>query len=744
MASVDDVDTLQAVGKFLQRQAITPKADNQANTADEIQAVLETVAMAFLLYPQAALTLIINAKNSLQQVVQADLSVIEFLLLALADVDNRDIPIKDSSDLVEAQTALVELDRLGRVDSELRAFGRYQAAVNRFLDDQLGPTLKRNGTGTFERTGEEARQDIFSILSQFTAAHTVMANLLTALAGSIDDFRSVNLTNLVSSTTIARVRSSLSRVKARIEAGTISKTTAAIELLSGAASLTSISNTGDLFDPVVQTGIAPPNTSIVMQPEDVKATVLSTEGPWSLGVGPWVFEGTMDPLGADPQDFAFEIPGPGAGGLAYVSSEDLTATFNVPVSGVLYLFLEGAASPEFEIALTSGGAVPIATLILDIDTALGADGSCIQNPSTLGFLIHGSSTAITSITVRAASTGSTGTYNLGTSQHALLGFVAYQSSLAIGTVTAESLDAAIHNQLPSGVVTVENARVRITSDLDDSAYSSILFSTASFSAVQESFGFSGTTESQPSYLELIDGEDVQIPDDIGVYIGSIVTTVEDPEIIGSEIRTLNNEAITDIQDTRIYFDASVPLPRRNTSLGIEIYPPIVSEAQRLVRDLATYVGTFDEDAARVQRILSSIVSKPTRAQIGDATRVIEEVQTRLEALQAFLGGIEVRTDRSQFATTAAQILSALEERGLDRAQELLSSGQFSMFFSLTSANSSKSNRLLTAMETVARQDLPVSTSEVDIDDDQRPRGTNPDSSVLAGVELEGAGSLAGS
>jgi hypothetical protein len=88
------------------------------------------------------------------------------------------------------------------------------------------------------------------------------------------------------------------------------------------------------------------------------------------------------------------------------------------------------------------------------------------------------------------------------------------------------------------------------------------------------------------------------------------------------------------------------------------------------------------------------------------------------------------------------VLSALEERGLDRAQELLSSGQFSSFFSLDSSNASKSNRLLTAMETVANQDLPVSTKEADIDDDQNPRGTNPDSTLLPGAELQNTGTLA--
>lgn len=735
MASVDDIDTKQAVGKFLQRQSVTPPADNTANTADEIQAVLETVATTFLLYPQSALTIILNAKNSLQQVVQADLSVIEFMLLTLRDVNNRDIPITDSSDLIEAQTALVELDRLGRVDPTLQAFDRYQLAINRFLDEQLAATLKRNGTGTFERTGDEAKQDLFNILPQFFGTHGVVISLLKALESSVDDFRSVNLTGIISALTISRVRSSLNRVKSRVDAGTISKTTAAIELLSGASSLTSISDTGDLFDPSIQTGDLPTNTLVVPQPEIIQATVISTAGPWALGSSPWDFIGTMDPLGDSPKSFNFPIPGPGASNRAYVSSEGLASTLNIPVASRLYLGLQGTPLTELEILLTAGPTVSIATLVSDINTALGANGSCIKNPNTNGFLIFGA-VGITSITIRETATGFSGSFTSDLSVHALLGFTAGQSSLPIGQFTSETLAAAIHNQLPSGTVFIEANKVRITSTLSDSVLSSIFFNGG---GINTAFGFAGTTESIPTFFELIDGSTIVSPEDVGVYIGSVATFAEDPQISGSAIRTVNNEPITDIQGTRIFLDPAIQIPRRATILTIT--STIVATIQQMIQGLAIYVTSFDSDVVTVQRALSPIVSKPTKPQINDANRVLNEISTRLQALLDFLGGLVVRADRSQFSAIATQVLSSLEERGLDRAQELLSSGQFSLFFSLDSSNASKSNRLLTAMETVARQDLPVSTLEVDIDDDQTPRGTNPDSAVLAGSELEGAGSL---
>lgn len=740
MVTTINIDIKNSVGKFLKRQSITPTADNTANTADEIKAVLETVATAFLLYPQAALTIILNAKNSLQQIVQADLAVLEFMLSAINDLNNVDVPINDSSDLIEAQTALIELDRLGRVNSSIQAFVHYQTAINRFLDKQLAPTIKRNGTKTFERTGAEANQDLFNILSQFVATHQVMISLLKSLHNSVEDFRSVNLTNIVSSTTISRVRSSLTKIKTRIDSNSISKTTTAIELLSGAASLASISNTTDIFNPVIQTGILPNDTSLVVLAEDVKATVVSTAGPWTIGSSTWRFIGTIDPLSSSPKPFNFQIPGPGASARAYISSESLTPVLSIPTTSKLYLNFNGVSSIEFEIPLTTGGSVAITTLVSDINTALGVNGSCIINPGTNGFLIFGAPSII-SITVRSSSTGITGTYNTGASAHAILGFVSGQTSLPIGQFNSETLAASIRHQLPGGSVNVEGDRVRITSTLSDSTRSSLFFNDIGTNAVQDSFGFSGNIEPIPSFLEIFDQNTsvIQDPANVGVYVGSILTTEESPAVHGSTVRILNNEPVIDIQGTRLFFNPNVLLPRRTTN--ITMTSTIVSTVQEFIRDLNKYTNLFDGDISAIQRILSPLISKPAESQLKDAKRVLQDVRNRIQTLLALLTSVIVRSDHSQFYSIAVQILSSLEERGLDRAHELLSSGQFSLFFSLDNTNSSKSNRLLTAIETVARQDLPVSTLEVDIDDDQTPRGVNPNSAILSGAELENAGPL---
>lgn len=722
MASVNDIDTKQAVAKFLRRSLITPKTDDEANTADEIGALLETAALSFLLFPQAVLPIVLKAKNSLRQIVQADIDTVDFIVKAIGDVRNPDTQVSDTSDLVEAQTALVELDRLGRVSSDLPAFGRYKSAVNRFLDTQLAPSLKRNQKREFERTGQEARQDIFAILPQFGATHRVMIDRLSDLFGSVSDFKSVDLRRIVSVKTLGRVRASLRRVRSRIGSGAVSKTVAAIELLAGSAALESLSQDTDVFDPTVKSEEIPARRTIYLRTPDTQASVDSSSGPWSLSGSGWTFEGTVDPLSASPKAFSFEIPGPGASGAAYVSSE-LTAPVDIPTDGTLYIHLEGGGTPDREIAVTSGSSIALSTIISDIDAGLGADGTCIQNPEVDGLIIYGAG-GVTSITIRPDSAAPGGTYNTDPSVHSLLGFIDFETSEEIGDFTPESLHAALRNQIPGASVELKDDKIVITSNNTDPRQSSIDFS--SVSGEQGEFGFSGDHEAEPGYLELVEDGEVVDASSLGIFVGSTVTGSED-SISGSALRTLNNEPIIAIDGGQLSFGISL-LPR-GSEISTTVYAPVVVAVQKLLQELAD-APSFEDDFAGLQRALSPILSRPTTAQINDALRLLDDIRVRLVDLQSILDGVTVRPDRSSFFETAQKILFSLEERGLDRARELISTGRFSQFFSLSQEKASKASRFMKSMEDVVTTDIPLSTIEQDIDDGVRPSGDNPQDTVL--------------
>jgi len=750
MATANDIDTKAAVGKFLQRQILTPQTDDESDQGEEIQALLETIATSFLLFPQAALPLIFRGKNILRQVVQADIDTIDFIINAIGDIRNPDVDIEDVSDLIEAQTALVELDRLGRVSEDLQAFGRYQSAVDRFLDQQLGPSLKRNAKREFERSGSEARQDIFDILPSFGVTHRVMADTLADLQNSVSDFNSVDLTGIVSTRTISRVRSSLRFLQSRVEAARISNTVTAIELLSGAASLQSVATNVGIYDATVDTGVFPLNRTIELSPEDVQTEVVSSIGPWTVtDPGPWNFDVTLNESAVSPIAIAhsLEIPAESASDRVYVYSRpsSAAATYDIPTGGTLYLQITGSGvgTPFQEIALTTTGpTVPFATIVSEIDAAL-VDATCVEfNPGTNQFLIYADLGSTTSVVVRQDSAADAGTYTdpiTSPSVSEVLGFGFSQDSRPKGEFTAESLRDALSSRLTGATLSVVGDALSITSDLDDVLRNSITFDSTTADAVQDDFGFTeGLTETQPSYLELVEDGQAVDPSSVNVFVGGIVT-VSEAALVGSSLRTLNNEPITAIEGTQISFGVSLP---RSLLMSTEITAPIVVATQQLIQVLSPFVGSFDGDFVDLQQVLSPIVSNPTIAQVNDALRVLNSIRNTLTNTDStgvldLLDSITVNPSRSQFNEVATKILRALEERGLDRALELIEAGKFIEFFVLSKNDASRSTRFLSSMEQIMLNDVPTSVIEQDIPDDQRPSGTNPDSELLSGKESSG-------
>jgi hypothetical protein len=742
MATVDDIDTQGLVSKYLQRQIVTPAADDESDTSEEIQSLLETLATSFLLTPQLVLPLILRAKNSLRQIVQNDIDILDFIIGAIADIRNPSFAIADTSDLIEAQTALVELDRLGRVGDDLQAFRRYKAAINRFLDDELAAFLKRNARKEFERSGDEAREDIFSILTQLGATHSLMASRLASLQSSISDFRSVDLTSLVSTRTVTEVRNSISRLQTLIRNDSVSKTVVAVELLAGTASLEAIADNTDVYDPTISTSLGIPSPrEIYLRPEQVGATALSTEGPWDASGSDRVFALTLDTFSDNPVEFTVELPDTGVedtgGDMAVyvVSSEDVAAaTYSIPTDGTLFLRVDGA-STEYQVISITSGTRTTAQILTDLNAGL-TDAAAIAFKGTNRFLIYGTDPAVVSITILAGSPGEdVGTagdpydpYNSDPSVHDILGFEINQTSLEKGYFNAATLLDSLDGLLPGVTLELVGEQLRLTSDQSDPTLSSLQFSvTGVTDDVQDVFGFSGTVEAQPSYVELVEDSAVLLPEDVDVFLGSAFTAVEET-IVGSPVRSLNGDVVTEIIGTQIYFAASV-LPRGG-AIEVSVSSPDVRAVQQLTQALSDFVGVFDGDVQDIQLALSPILSSPTQAQVNDALRVLNRVRDKLTnsgnggVLEA-LDAVVVRLDQSPFVDQAEVLIQALEERGLDRAQDLLSTARFSEFFSLSKNDASRSSRLLRAMEQFVTTDIPIAYDEETIEDDQISEGQNP-------------------
>lgn len=744
MANVTDIDTKAAVTKFLQSQTVIDKEDKTANSADEIQTVLESVALSFLLYPQAALSFALRAKNVLQQVVTADVQILDYLLKAIADIQNPDNQVTDTSDLVDAQSALVEVDRLGRVSSDVTAYTRYVQSINSFLDTKLAKSLKRRRRNEFERTGSEAAQDLFKVLGIFGPTHGVMAARITALLNSIADFQSVALTKIVSATTLTRVRASLDKVIQGIATNQLSNTATAIELLSGAAALSSISNSRNINDPSVDTGTYPANRIISVRSnvDSANAEGVGSTVDLSLLSTPWTFSGIVDPRITGGTAFSITLPVTGGSGRSYVKAATGQATFDITApNSTLYVEFDGIAPPANEpvmvravvLPTTPAGAVPLSAVLAALNNGITGliDGTAIElAPGTGRIAIYGSS-SVTRIVVRSEFHGDFDIFGnyvpAPGSVHLVLGFSDNQTSGDPNKFSPTEFVDLIDSWLPGAVASVVNGVTQITSNSTD------LRSSLSFSGeIAAAFGFSiiNTYLVEPSYLELIENGLPIDPTTLGIFIGSIVTA---PDQLAAGRNSLFGP-IDSIDGTHLLFAPGTPLPRCLAGTLVRVVSPLVFAVQTLLTNLAIFDGVFAKDPRDLQRVLSPLLSKPTLAQINDAVKVIQAIQVKVNDLLTRLTNTVVRPDRSEFETVATQITASLVERGLDRSLELLQSCQFSSFFSITNEEASKGTRFLKASEQVGRNELAQTTAEQDIPDVD-PKGTTPDQNLLPGEEL---------
>ncbi len=730
MATVDDIDTESAVRKFLERQVVSDREDPTADSADEITAILEAVALSFLLEPQAALAFVLLAKNNLQQLVQADLDLLDYLLKAVDDVSNPNELIDDTSDIVEAQTALLEVDRLGRVSSDVKAYDRYTAAVSRFLDRRLARSLKRRRKNEFERSGTEAKRDLFKCLSVQNGIHGLVATRLGLVAGSVSDFESVDLTRIVASKTVTRVRNSLKKVLQGIAQRTLSKTAMAIELLAGAASLKSISQIKKIYDPIIESEELPVGRDIFLRSEAVAAVASSADVLDLSGLTPpWEFDLVID--SEPPVTLTVGSGSPFVlGAILEDGLVDITGTKS------LYVQFEGSPPTALptdqavlvrEIALPAGLNQTVSSLASYLNTQLAPDATCADYGDRL--LITAAS-GVTKMVVRSFYHGTYsggGVYIPATeSGHALLGFADDQES-ELDVFQPETLAAILNFQLDPVLVdaSVENGIVVLRTVSTD-PHSELVFD----GEVATALGFSDAV-SEPTYLELVEDIFALDPADFGIIPGTVVTVLDDVD--GG--LSFYQEPIASIDGTKLFFAEELLVPRCLAGNAV-VTSPLVYAVQSLLDALRPFSSqsAFTKDVTDLQRVMSPLFSRPTLAQINDAKRVLERVRDNVQDLMAAISPIVVTRGANQFTDLMSNILLSLEERGLDRASELLRQASFSEFFSLSNLAASKSSRLMKAIEEVGRKDFPVTTVEEDQAEPQA-KATTPDDDILPGEEL---------
>jgi len=684
MTAISDIDLASMTKKFM--------PDDRTN-----EGIINTIAQALLLNPQIALSFILRAKNNLQQLVTKEIGFMNDMLSALNYINGYDAPITDDSDLVNAQTALIELDRTGNVNNQ--SFTNYQNAIDHFLSTALSK-VRSGSKDQFAISATEAKEDLFIGLAGLSLYHPQIQDLIRSIVGSVENFRTIDLSKRVSRNIISNVRTSVSDTKESLNDS--SKVGVAIELLSGLAMVNSIIGKIDILDPIIKTGTNPLNTNIKGMSELVPATAISS--PFPITSSQKIFGVRVN--GGSLQ--SVEYPATGVNNHIFIVSNLTQPTYIIPPNYKLYIKVE-VQSPlkrpqdvptsdagTIWIPLTSGTRTlaQIKTEIddglqtLDITSSDTRYGHCTE------FAINGSNCLliygvdnVTSIQVMNNIRGQilppyVEPYP---SAHEILGFTASQTNDPVGLINLNTFTRFCNLALTNVIAKAKDNQL-IISSTNQTSSSSLKFNTG----LATDLGFTPNVSIGPipGFIvlqdngTLVDASLLDIHPGYRVVQGSNSYTVQ--TVSGNEIGVSPQLIAFPLSDISIFSDVE------------NIITP-------LIRDLSSQ-DIFSVDINNMKSVLNPLISStPTNAQVGDARRTINGILTRLNNLLNVLSTYTLQTSLSNAEEIAKEILYTLETHNLNNAKTLLLTCKFTQFFEQDINQASTGLNMISSIEGTGQQ-----------------------------------------
>lgn len=177
---------------------------------------------------------------------------------------------------------------------------------------------------------------------------------------------------------------------------------------------------------------------------------------------------------------------------------------------------------------------------------------------------------------------------------------------------------------------------------------------------------------------------------------SVVTSVE-PNVIG---------LVTPIPSVfaALSFATDIPVPFARLRIGH------VANYDAFADDLSAWLSEYPQQPlwfTDFNRYINPLLSNanPTDGQVRDA-------QNRLDILSASVSRLEAVLSSYQVDPISAvdTLIKTFRDKGADRAADLLTEGQFSVFFGVTADSSSYAGDFLESVREVARNDMPIRKS----------------------------------
>lgn len=182
----------------------------ERKTLEAFSDTMDAAAGVFILTPDAPFYVLLLAARRVNDLVVAATNVALELLATIEDTGRRARPLTNITSLGNAQAALFALEsasseRSRAFDSieSIPAFQRFDRHTDRFLADASASIRK---AGAVVQTPQQARLRIAGLATSITESSEEVRRRVALLAGSIDDFNSMNLPALLAQGVISKAR----------------------------------------------------------------------------------------------------------------------------------------------------------------------------------------------------------------------------------------------------------------------------------------------------------------------------------------------------------------------------------------------------------------------------------------------------------------------------------------------------------------------------------------------------------
>lgn len=694
------------VEALLSRQVTEGKISGAPRPDLEAASVFDSIAMTLVLQPRAALYFALLARNGLVATIQDELAVLDSLTKVVADLGNASFQIEGVQVLRRAYSALTNLETLPSLDSKTRttsiSVSLYGKAVTEFLNNYLAKNVKQRGSTDLIRPGQEASQDMPTVMQTLRDDHEELLARLDLLLNGIANFDAAPFGAILSSATVSRAKADLEEIISNVEGGGSPSQSRdfAVRLIGSKAAISTIS--------------APPKWGDTLLPAKTVGTSASAAAEAVTQAGPFYIDV------AGPSTLALEVCGQ-QGSFYFIPGRSAvlvgeSISFPLTVAAGYGLFVTTVTS-----GMTTEHRIDMAGTYADLGQLVTKLSGQIQDLYVAPFASSASrlmlySSVFDEISIQAIYNWPEGgvpgitapVAAISTnSVHDALGFYAGQAGTS--NVSAHDVAEAIQTLFPSLATFVDSdAQVHlVTTSTAPGAYIKVL-------TCPTGLGLSGVYRATSTdvvlgpnvsdhRLLMQAGDLLRFPDAFapGTYLEAAVSEVlQEKIVLGSAVPT---------------FSAVVTA----TSSVVSAYLKMMSALRGFLITWAS--SPFASGVDRIDRALAPLITSQSPAQRNTALAEIQPLQDQLTLLLNLLNDdstmLPVGSGQGERKTVEG-ILTTLAERHFLRAADLLLKCDLQSLLGMNVDDASYGGAFLSASATFARNNFQA----VDIEDTTEPTG----------------------